>query len=146
MDLNDDWKEFLRLLNSHGVEYLIVGAHALAFHGYPRFTGDLDCFVGNEPENIDRLFEALTEFGFGDALPNRDDVLTQRRVLMLGRIPYRIDILNEISGVSFADAWSNRVSATIGGVPVHVISKRDFIANKRESGRAKDAADLAEFE
>lgn len=145
MDLHDDWKEFLRLLNSHGVEYLVVGAHALAFHGLPRMTGDLDFFVSSGPDNVERLFQVLTEFGFGESLPLRDDLVTQRRVLMLGRIPYRIDILNDISGIEFEEAWSNRVTAEINGVSIHFISDQDLLTNKRASGRMKDLADAEEL-
>lgn len=146
MDLHEDWKEFLRLLNSHEVEYLIIGAHALAFHGSPRLTGDLDFFVGPSEENVTRLYRALEDFGFGSVLPPAESLLFERKVLMLGRPPYRIDILNDITGVPFEQAWMNRVLGEVEGIPVPFIARDDLVANKRASGRAKDVADLEALE
>jgi hypothetical protein len=140
MDLHPDWREFLQLLNSHDVEFLIVGAHALAFHGYPRMTADLDCYVGNSVENCARLDLALKEFGFRDGVPA--EFGDRPRVLMMGRLPFRIDLLNMIDGVTFSEAWAGRVLGEIGGVPVNFLSRADLIRNKTASGRAKDLADI----
>lgn len=146
MEWNRDWSEFLQLLNSHGVEYLIIGAHALAFYGHPRFTGDLDCFVSTQRENVDRLFAALREFGFGEGLPAVEEFCEQHKILMLGRMPLRIDVLNQIDGVTFEAAWPNRVAGKLGEVPVWFISAADFKVNKAASGRPKDLADLRELD
>lgn len=146
MDLHPDWSEFLRLLNSHKVEFLIVGAHALAFHGHPRMTGDLDCFVGSSSSNVERLYLALTEFGFGDQLPSLTEFQNSHKILMMGRLPMRIDVLNHIDGITFEDAWQNRVEGTLGDVPAFFISQEDFLRNKRASGRIKDQADVEALE
>ncbi len=145
-EVNRDWSEFLQLLNSHGVEYLIIGAHALAFYGHPRYTGDLDCFVSTRRENVERLFAALREFGFGEGLPTVDEFCEQSKILMMGRMPLRIDVLNQIDGVTFETAWVNRVAAKMGDIPVWFISVDDFKANKEASGRPKDLADLRELD
>lgn len=146
MDLHPDWSEFLRLLNSHSVEFLIVGAHALALHGHPRMTGYLDCFVGAGRENVERLFSALVEFGFGQQLPPVEDFQRSHKVLMMGRLPLRIDVLNHIDGVNFEEAWSRRVIGVLGDVRVAFISRKDLIRNKRASGRIKDQADVESLE
>lgn len=143
MDLHPDWKEFLRLLNSHEVEYLVVGAHALAWYGHPRLTGDLDFFVGVSQANAEKLLAVLREFGFGSTLESSEELRTAPRVFMLGRLPYRIDLLTEIAGVPFEEAWRRRVPGVLGGVAVHFLSLEDYVANKRAAGRPKDVADLA---
>lgn len=142
MELHPDWKEFLRLLNSHGVEYLIVGAHALAFHGHPRYTADIDFFIRTTQANAERLYDVLCEFGFGDSLDGPEDLLKQPAVFMLGRQPFRIDLLNQIDGVEFAGAWERRVVSELDGISVPFISLEDYVANKRAAGRKKDAYDL----
>lgn len=142
MDLHPDWKEFLRLLNSHGVEYLIVGAHALAMYGHPRLTGDLDFYVGVSEANSERLHAVLREFGFGSTIESAEQLRATPRVFMLGRLPYRIDILTAIDGTVFEEAWERRVPGVLDGVPVYFLSIEDFIANKRAAGRPKDLADL----
>lgn len=142
MALHPDFKEFLRLLNSHQVEYLLVGAHALAVHGQPRMTGDIDFFIRSSPGNAARLYAALQEFGFGSTGVNAADLEQPGRIFMLGVLPHRIDLLTSISGVDFEQAWSRRFESVLDGLPVHVLSLEDLVANKRASGRAKDRADL----
>ena len=142
MDLLPDWREFIELLNFHSVEYVIVGAWARAFHGVPRSTGDIDFLVRTSAENADRLVRALDEFGFASLGIRREDFLVPDRVVQLGIAPYRIDLLTGISGVSFEEAWADRVNGEVDGVPAAFLSLRLFRRNKRAAGRAKDLADL----
>ena len=104
-------KEFIALLNSHSVEYLIVGGHAVAFHGHPRFTGDIDFFIRMTPSNAQRLLAVLNDFGFGSVGITVRDLLEPKRILQLGQPPNRIDILTSISGVDFDSAWASRVES-----------------------------------
>jgi hypothetical protein len=140
--LQNDLREFIELLNSHKVEYIIVGGHAVAFHGYPRFTGDIDFFVHRTAENANRLYQALDAFGFGGIGLDAKDFTEPNKVVQLGRPPNRIDILTSISGVEFNEAWNGRVFGQLDGVAVSFIGKSELIKNKRTCRRAKDAADL----
>ena len=140
--LNKDFKEFAELLNSIGVEYLIVGGYALAAHGHPRYTGDLDVWVGQEPENITRLLKALAEFGFGSLGLKQEDFLAHEAVVQLGYPPARIDLLTTIDGVSFDSCYPHRVPMQIGSVMLPIIDLANFKRNKLASGRVKDLADL----
>lgn len=139
--LNQDFKEFAELLNAHGVEYLVVGGYALAAHGHPRYTGDIDFWVRLEPSNVQRLLDALQAFGFA-SLGLRPEDFDGDTVLQLGQPPRRIDILTAIDGVDFDACFQRRESAVLGGVTLHVIGRSDFITNKKASGRLKDQADL----
>jgi hypothetical protein len=143
MALHPDWLEFLCLLRSHEVRFLVVGAHALAAHGAPRFTGDLDLLVERSAENAGRLLGALERFGFGGLGLTVRDFTRPSRVAQLGRPPVRIDILTSLSGVSFAAAWRGRVEAELGGVTIAVLGLAELRRNKRAAGRPKDLADLA---
>jgi hypothetical protein len=134
MKLSKDLREFIALLNSTRVKYLLVGGHAVAFHGYPRFTGDTGFFVEVSLENAARLEEVLRAFGFGHIGVGRDDFLQPGIVVQLGRPPNRIDLLTSIDGVTFAEAWPNRVAAELDGLPVFVLGKEDLVRNKRASG------------
>ena len=140
--LSSDLREFIHLLNTKSVRYVIVGAWALAFHGRPRYTGDIDVFVAREPDNADRLMEVIQAFGFGQAGIERDDFLRVDHVVQLGRAPNRIDILTGISGVAFDEAWASREQGTISDVAVLVISRGLLIKNKRAANRDKDQADI----
>lgn len=143
MALHADWREFLSLLNRNKVRFVIVGAHALAAHGQPRFTGDLDVLVDATKANAERVIAALSAFGFGSLKISATDLDHPGMVVRLGQPPVGIDILTSISGVSFATAWKNRLMTTLGGVRVAVLSQRDFIRNKRAAGRTKDLLDVA---
>jgi hypothetical protein len=145
MPLHPDWKEFLRLLNSHGVDYLIVGAHARAVHGVPRYTRDIDIFLRSSPDTATRMLGVLRDFGFGSLDITAEDFLTPGRVIQLGVAPYRIDLLTSLSGLDFDDAWADRLLSEIDGVPAAVISIRAFRKNKLAAGRPKDLADLSEL-
>ncbi len=137
-----DFKEFLRLLNTHRVEYLVVGGYAVAAYGYPRFTGDIDLWIQTSTENADKVLRAFREFGFD--VPNlRVELFTDPKLMTrMGHPPVRIEILNSVSGLVFEDAWSRRVFHQMDGVPVTIISLADLRTNKLASGRLKDLADL----
>ncbi len=142
MKLHKDLREFIGLLNSHGVDYLIVGGHAVAFHGYPRFTGDTDFFVRPTAENAERLMRALDAFGFGDIGLDIGTFTLPDKVVQLGRPPNRIDLLTSISGVGFEAGWESRVAAELDGLPVWFIGREALLQNKRATGRTKDADDI----
>ena len=146
LPLPPDFKEFLALLNSEKIEYLVVGGYAVGYHGYPRPTGDLDVWIAMDPDNAARLVGALAKFGFGAAGATRELFLTPGRVVRMGVPPVRIEVLSSISGVEFAACRARQVDAMIDGVPVRVISRQDLIANKRAAGRGKDLDDLKHLE
>ena len=146
MKLQSDLREFIGLLNSHKVEYIVVGGHAVAFHGYPRLTIDIDFLIDSTKDNARRLLAALADFGFADVGLNEQTFTTAEKIVQLGRPPNRIDLLTSISGVSFADAWAGRVAGELDGIPVSFLGRAALLANKRASARAKDLADLAELE
>jgi hypothetical protein len=144
-DLNADFRDFLSALADEGAEFLIVGAYALAFHGAPRASGDIDVFVRPTRINAEKVFRALLEFG----APVRaaglgvDDLATPGLVYQIGLPPRRIDILTEISGVSFEDAWTGCTRTDVAGRVVPVIGRDDLLRNKQAAGRPKDLADVS---
>jgi hypothetical protein len=142
MGLSKDWKEFLELLNSRGVDYVIVGAHSLALHGRPRYTGHLDILVRSTPENARILVDILNEFGFAQSCFKEHDFLKPEQLIQLGRAPTRIDVLTSISGVSSEEAFASKVRAELDGIPVFILGKDALIRNKRAVGRPQDLADL----
>lgn len=142
MKLQSDLREFIGLLNSRKVDYLVVGGHAVAFHGYPRFTGDVDFFINATPENARRVLQVLDDFGFGSLGLGVQSLTQAGKVIQLGRPPNRIDLLTSISGVAFEEAWEQRVAAELDGIPVHFVSKEALIKNKRAAARSKDLADV----
>jgi hypothetical protein len=142
MPLPEDWRAFIESLNSNGVEYVIVGAVALAHHGIPRYTGDLDVLVRNSPENAQRLELALGEFVVGGLGLKASDFVDSYRVIQLGVAPFRIDILTSLTGVSFEQAWANRVEILVGETRLNILGRNDLIHNKKLTGRAQDRADL----
>jgi len=143
--LQTDLREFIGLLNSHDVEYLVVGGHAVAFHGHPRFTGDIDFLVRTTPENVHRVLAVLDDFGFGGLGITADDLREEGRIVQLGQPPNRIDILTSISGVSFDSAWQARVGTVLDDQHVSVLGLNDLLQNKEAAGRPKDLADLAKL-
>jgi hypothetical protein len=144
--MNRDFVEMLSALSDAEAEYLIVGAHALAAHGRPRATGDLDIWVRPTPDNADRIWAALQRFGAPLHDLTRDDLHTPDIVFQIGVAPSRIDILTSISGVDFGDAWKNRIVVPVSGIDVPTIGREDLIRNKRAVGRPRDLADIAELE
>jgi hypothetical protein len=141
VDLAKDFRDLLRAFVDHEVRFLIVGAYALAVLGRPRATGDLDVWIEPTTENAGRAHAALGDFGapLHDLTPA--DLATAGVVFQIGVAPLRIDVLTEISGVKFAHAWRRKIAAMFADVPVHVLCREDFIANKRATGRLKDLAD-----
>jgi len=142
--VNDDFRDLLHALLRAGAEFLVVGAHAMAVHGVPRATGHLDVWVPPDPPNADRVWQALVEFGApaGALGVSREDLETRGIVVQIGLPPRRLDILTEVSGLDFDEAWRNRVMHRVGSHDVPFLSRHDLIRNKRASGRPKDIADL----
>jgi hypothetical protein len=144
-NLNEDFRELLILCAESGVEFMIVGAFALAFHGAPRASGDIDLFVRASAENAARIFDVLTRFGAPLAAHGVQvqDFAKPGTVYQIGLPPRRIDVLTEISGVSFDEAWASRVSTEVEGRVVSLIGRDAFLKNKKAAGRPKDLADAA---
>lgn len=140
--LSNDLREFIHLLNTKNVRYVIVGAWALAFHGRPRYTGDLDVFVARDPANADRLMSVIDAFGFGQTDIEREDFLQEDYVIQLGQAPNRLDLLTGISGLTFEEAWQERESGNLSGIDVNFISREHLIRNKQAAGRDKDLGDV----
>lgn len=143
--LNRDFKEFAEFLRAHGVEYLLVGGYALAAHGHPRYTGDIDFWISPERANIERVLAALADFGFRSLGPRPED-FNGDSVIQLGRAPNRIDLLTQIDGVNFAECWPRRLRVVLDGTELQLIGLEDFKTNKRATGRLKDLADLEALE
>jgi hypothetical protein len=146
MRLSNDLREFLESLNSRGVDYVVVGAHSLAFHARPRYTGDLDILVRATHENAVKIVDLLNQFGFADTGFKESDFTESEQLIQLGRPPNRIDLLTSISGVPSDEAFATRISAELDGIPVFVLSKNALIRNKRAVGRPQDLADLDTLE
>ena len=142
MKLERDLREFIELLNAHEVRYLVVGAHAVAFHGRPRYTADIDFFVDSSPENAQRISDTLQEFGLVDIEVCSADFTASDLVIQLGVEPNRVDIMTSISGVQFDEAWKSRAAGELDGLPVQFISKELLKRNKAAVGRKQDLADL----
>ena len=141
MKLIPDLREFLELLNSENVRYLVIGGWAFNRYAEPRFTGDIDIFVADDSDNQLRIRRALVRFGYAATLPAENLALFSKKIIMLGRPPNRIDLLKEISGISFEEAFANRERGMLDGIEVHFISKKDLLKNKLASGREKDILD-----
>lgn len=140
--LPPDWRDFFDALLAHDVRFVVVGALAVAAHAEPRFTEDLDVFVEPSLPNAKRLRQALLAFGFGDAVPTARELAQAGPIWMLGRKPLRIDILTEISGVSWDKAWQGHIQVAMDGTNLPVLGRAELIANKTASGRPKDLSDL----
>jgi hypothetical protein len=141
--LNRDYNDILSALSAEGAEFLIVGAYALAAHGIPRATGDIDIWVRPTPENATRVMRALKRFGAALLDLTEDDLATADTVFQMGVAPSRIDVMTGISGVTFEQAWPSRLTVAIEGLTVPVIGRDELFRNKAASGRPKDLADLA---
>jgi len=139
-------EEFFKLLNAHSVQYLVVGGYAFAIHARPRFTNDLDIWVLDDRDNVERVMGVLEDFGFGDLNISVDDLIKPENVIQLGYPPLRIDIMTTIDGVEFPQAWQRRDTNSYGNQKVNFICKQDLIRNKRASGRSIDLHDLKELE
>jgi len=142
MRLSRDFNEFVASFLNHDVQFLVVGGYALAAHGLPRYTGDLDVWIALNHENASNVLDALTAFGFGDVGLTIDDFLVPDRVIQLGNPPLRIDILNSIEGVTFEQSWERRMDVELDTVVVPFIGRDDLIENKRTANRPQDVADV----
>lgn len=145
MNLNRDFQEFVELFVAHEVKFLIVGGYALAAHGHPRYTKDLDVWVWVDPQNAERILVALAEFGFGDVGLTVSDFQQSDVMVQLGAEPNRIDILTYASGLEFNEAYANRVHFQVGGTEAPFISVEDLRKNKLATGRPRDIADAADL-
>jgi predicted nucleotidyltransferase len=140
--LNRDFKEFIESLNDSQVRYLVVGGYAVAAHGHPRYTKDMDVWIEMSPENAMRMIEALDRFGFGSLGLQEEDFLAPDRIIQLGYPPCRIDILTTLSGVQFDACYATRLEVDIEGVSVSFIDLENLKRNKKAVGRHQDLADL----
>ncbi|HEX8028860.1 MAG TPA: hypothetical protein VF491_10385 [Vicinamibacterales bacterium] len=145
MEVAPDFDEFIACLTAHGVEFVIVGAYALAFHGAPRFTGDLDVLVRPTLDNATRLRKALDAFGFTVSL-TAEEIVDERRMIEMGVPPVQIHLISSISGVDWSDVWDNRAEGIFGQQTVAFIGRETLIRNKRAAGRPKDLADVDALE
>ncbi|MCK9554528.1 nucleotidyltransferase [bacterium] len=146
IQLPQDFKELLQLLNSKKIEYLVIGGYAVAFYGHPRATGDLDIWVALSKDNAHKIVEALKEFGFDT--PNlKDEIFLEKgKNIRMGNEPLRIEILTSIDGVEFNECFKNRKKVTINDVEINFISLQDLKKNKKASGRLQDLADIENME
>jgi predicted nucleotidyltransferase len=137
-----DFKEFLQLLNAHEVEYLLVGAYAVNFHGYVRSTGDIDIWVRRNAKNSIRIVDALIAFGFSSNSAKAEAFLDPNRIVQVGFPPFRIDILMNVSGLEFSPCYDARIETELDGIKVNILRLEDLKINKLASGRLKDLSDL----
>jgi hypothetical protein len=146
MPPNQDFRDLFVELNAHGVEFLVVGAHALAAHGHVRATKDLDVWVRPDRQSAPRIVRALEAFGAPMHTVTEDDFATPGITFQIGVEPVRIDIITAVDGLAFEEAWRNRVVSEYGGEQVFVLSRDDLIRNKRATARPQDVADIAALE
>ena len=140
--LNRDFKEFIQSLNDNHVRYLIVGGYAVAFHGHPRYTKDIDVWIEMTQENSGNVIKALEQFGFGSLGLKEEDFLIPDQIIQLGYPPSRIDLITTLSGVDFASCYASRVQIDIDEIQVNFIDLENLRKNKQASGRHQDLADL----
>jgi hypothetical protein len=144
--MNPDFNDMLSALSDEGVDYLIIGAYAMAVHGVPRATGDIDVWVRPSPDNADRVLRALARFGAPLGSLRAADLTGEGTVFQIGVAPNRVDVMTGIDGVRFDEAWPRRETRTIDGVTIAVIGRDDLIRNKRATGRPRDRADAEQLE
>ncbi len=142
VQLPTDFKEFLKLLNTHKVDYLLIGGYAVGYHGYPRATADMDIWIAIHPRNAEKVVSALKGFGFDVPELSPELFLQENKIIRMGVPPVRLEIVTSISGVNFDECYRERVIATLDGVKVSLINLRHLKINKRASGRYKDLDDL----
>ena len=146
MVTQSDYKELFTSLNAHSVDYVIVGAFALAFHGIPRNTGDVDILVEATPSNAKRVMAALNAFGLGDIGLTESDFTKKDHVVQIGVAPVRVDFMTSINGVTWSEAAASRLASDYDGVPIWLLSREALIKNKRATGRPRDLADVQALE
>ncbi len=143
---NPDFREFVELLNVHKVRYLVVGGYAVALHGHPRYTKDLDIWVELKPENARAIIKALEQFGLGSLGLKAEDFLEADQIIQLGYPPSRIDLLTSLSGIRFEECYPLRVTTKLEGIDVNFIDLENLRKNKKAAGRLQDLADLENLE
>lgn len=146
MVTQSDYKELFTLLNAHSVDYVIVGAFALAFHGVPRNTGDVDILVEATEPNARRVIAALNEFGMGDLDLTEGDFTMKDHVIQIGVAPLRVDFMTSIDGVNWSEAAASRIASDYDDVPIWLLSREALIKNKKATGRPRDLADIQALE
>lgn len=142
MVINQDFREFIQSLNDNQVKYLVIGGYAVAFHGHPRYTKDLDVWIWPEHENVNKLLKALGDFGFASLGFTVDDFINPDDVVQLGYPPNRIDLLTELQGVEFEPCYHARVEAEVDGTKIYFMDLEHLKRNKEATGRNQDLADL----
>jgi len=145
MNIHPDFEELLKLLEEHKVDYMIIGGYAVAYHGYPRFTKDIDVFFRVTPENIHHLREALFTFGFQEEDLPVEAFTTAGNVLTFGAVPSRVDLINTIDGITYEEASQNKIRGRYGEIDVNFIGLNDLLKNKEATPRAKDKGDVEEL-
>ncbi len=146
MQIEKDFKEFIASLNEHEVKYLVVGGYAVNYHGYPRYTKDIDFWIWLDRKNIEKLLKALDHFGFSSLGLGVDDFSNPKVVVQLGHEPYRIDLIMEMEGFDFDSCFGKKEERKLGGVMVNFIGFDDLVQTKKRAGRLKDLADAEELE
>jgi hypothetical protein len=144
--LNSDFKEFIQLLNENQVKYLVIGGYAVAVHGHPRYTKDIDIWIEMTAENADRLLTALNQFGFGSLGLSPQDFQSPDQIIQLGYPPNRIDLITTPDGIDFDTCYTSKLEVTINDIPVQFIDLNNLKKNKKASGRLQDLADLENLE
>ena len=145
MNVHPDFLDFIRCLNRNQVEFVLVGAFAVAFHGRPRATGDMDVWIRPTPENATRTIKTLSDFGFASLSLREADILSGQ-IIQLGRVPLRIDLLTDLSGLSADEVWTSREKGPFEDEPAFYLGRASLIKNKRATGRHKDLADVESLE
>jgi hypothetical protein len=140
--LNQDFKEFIQLLNANQVKYLVIGGYAVAIHGHPRYTKDIDIWIETSPENSQKLMEALIEFGFGSLGLDAEDFQSPDQIIQLGYPPNRIDLITTPDGIEFESCYQAKIEVKINDINVNFIDLENLKKNKQASGRLQDLADL----
>ncbi len=144
--LNQDFKEFIQSLNDNRVRYLVIGGYAVAFHGHPRYTKDLDVWLAMNPDNAAKMVKALEQFGFGSLGLKAEDFLVPDQIIQLGYAPNRIDLLTTLEGVEFENCYASRVEVEIDEIKANFIDLDNLKRNKKATGRHQDLADLENLE
>jgi hypothetical protein len=145
MNIQQDFEELLKLLEDNSVRYLIVGGYAVAFHGFPRLTKDIDFYFDGSIENVKKIINSLVEFGFPEKDLSFDMFTSEGNIITFGVEPVRVDFLNQISGVDFKEAWDNKIRGKYGNVEVNFIGRTQLIKNKTATDRPKDKLDAEEL-
>ncbi len=142
MTLEKDFEDFISLLNQYSVEYLVVGGYAMAFHGRPRYTGDLDIWIGISESNSEKMLLVLRDFGFASLPFQKQDFLKENIINQIGYPPLRIDILTSVDGIDFMEAYDNKETIAVEGLNINFVNLKHLNENKKASGRPQDKIDI----